>query len=83
MQKQPFSRAISFGHALAAISRLSVAQQVLARADLGHYQSRGKGLDRFSGRFDAKRMNRAVTAFNVPPGGGRRECARRARQQLV
>ncbi|PRP68600.1 hypothetical protein BUE93_21400 [Chromobacterium amazonense] len=80
MQKQPFARAIAFHNRLLEIEHLPAAKRALALSELGHYESRGKGRDRFSGRFDAHLMTRKATSFKVPLGGGRRECARRARQ---
>ncbi|MBP4049007.1 hypothetical protein J9978_05775 [Chromobacterium violaceum] len=83
MQNKPFARAIAFHDALVSIANMPIALRVLAHAELGQYESRGKGLGRFSGRFDAHRMNRKATDFNVPLGGGQRECARRVRQRRV
>ncbi|MDE1715731.1 hypothetical protein PWG14_25015 [Chromobacterium amazonense] len=83
MHTQPFARAIAFYNRLQEIIHLPAAIRVLALAKLGHYESRGKGLGRFSGRFDAHQMTRKATSFKVPLGGGRRECARRARQLQV
>ncbi|WP_146215919.1 hypothetical protein [Aquitalea magnusonii] len=80
----PFARAIAFMQALAAISAMPIAQQMLARAHLGTYESNGHGRDRFTGRFNNHRRTRhqgpAWKTQWAESGCGAREVARRQRQ---
>jgi hypothetical protein len=67
-------------HAFTAISALPVMTRIAELAKLGEYESRGKGVGRFTGKFDAKRMHRTASVFPHESGCGPREKTRRLRQ---
>ncbi|NHR07659.1 hypothetical protein HA052_20945 [Chromobacterium haemolyticum] len=77
---QPFARALAFSQALTAIINLPLALRIAKLAELGSYQSQGKGKGRFTGKFSAKRMRNSNKAFEHACGCGPREVARRRRQ---
>ena len=78
-----FRRAILFMQTLTAVNALPISERIAARANLGEYESNGHGRDRFTGRFDNRRMTRHQGHGRVmwaESGSGKREVERRQRQ---
>lgn len=65
-RSKPFSRVMSFMSALAAIMAMNTTQQQIGLAQLGTYESRGKGKTRIHNRGGTKAHARAAAkARNV------------------